>query len=172
MCVHRKCKRFLSDTCCEFMGNSAASSAVSRFIMVGLTAIVGLMYGEAEVHSSSSSSPHKLFLPLVLAWALRGWKQFLQDPGFHTCSANSLHTDILHYRLPVWARCDSGLQAGEASGAARRQTRHDGYKGVTSDTWEGKKKKRHSKLKLILHIAAKSEHRSCWQIDTKHSWYY
>lgn len=76
------------------------SIVMSMFIMVGLTAMVGLLYGEGDV-TPSSSSPIRLVrtqaLPAVpvCPWALRGWKQFLQEPGFHTCSANSPHTDIL-----------------------------------------------------------------------------
>lgn len=76
------------------------SIVMSVFIMVGLTAIVGLLYGEGDV-TPSSSSPIRLVrtqaLPAVpvCPWALRGWKQFLQEPGFHTCSANSPHADIL-----------------------------------------------------------------------------
>lgn len=88
-------------TCSVFMLMSVLTSIVmSMFIMVGLTAMVGLLYGEGDV-TPSSSSPIRLVrmqaLPAVpvCPWALRGWKQFLQEPGFHTCSANSPHADIL-----------------------------------------------------------------------------
>lgn len=72
-------------------------------IIVGLTAMVGLLYGEGEVKPASSSPPALLFKqaadtlpsagPTDLC-ALSGWKQFLQEPGFHTCSAKSPHADI------------------------------------------------------------------------------
>lgn len=77
-------------------------SLVSRLIIVGLTAMVGLLYGEGEVNPASSSPAALLFkqadtlpsgLPTDLC-ALSGWKQFLQEPGFHTCSAKSPHADI------------------------------------------------------------------------------
>lgn len=56
------------------------------------------------VTPASSSPPRLLFKhaggalpprpPTVLGCALSGWKQFLQEPGFHTCSAKSLQADI------------------------------------------------------------------------------
>lgn len=74
--------------------------------MVGLTAIVGLLYGEGAV-TAHSSSPLWLFRrregPLLVLCALSGWKQFLQEPGFHTCSAKSLQTDIFDALGRVWS---------------------------------------------------------------------
>lgn len=83
------------------------SIVMSMFIMVGLTAIVGLLYGEGDV-TPSSSSPIRLVRTVpVCPWALRGWKQFLQEPGFHTCSANSPHADILtSRRIGLYCRAE------------------------------------------------------------------
>lgn len=44
---------------------------------------------------SSSKSPTLISAVdgagLDVPWEPRGWKQFLQEPGFHRCSANSPH---------------------------------------------------------------------------------
>ena len=55
-------------------------------------------------------------LPPVAGWALRGWKQFLHEPGFHTCSANSPHADNL-----LW----DWLLRGEVGSAADGEVQHD-----------------------------------------------
>lgn len=86
-----------------FMLTSVISSLVSRLIIVGFTAIVGLLYDKGTVTPASSSPPELVFRqtagklpprPATDLCALSGWKQFLHEPGFHTCSAKSLHADI------------------------------------------------------------------------------
>lgn len=79
---------------------------------MGLTAMVGLPYCEGAVTPASSSPPGQLFrqeagalpsrTPTVLC-ALSGWKQFLQEPGFHTCSAKSPHADIFGSLERIWS---------------------------------------------------------------------
>lgn len=72
---------------------------LSVLIIVGFTAMVGLVQGEGQKPSSSGG-------PLLGApgwpsedehgswWSLCKQKQFLQEPGFQMCSTNSLHADI------------------------------------------------------------------------------
>lgn len=81
---------------------------------MGLTAIVGLVKGGEGAVTPVSSSTTRLFFeravgtlpprpPAVFWCALKGWKQFLQEPGFHTCSAKSLHADIFVLLNYVWS---------------------------------------------------------------------